>query len=110
MVYSKKHKKLLKDLVSMAYERELKSELEKLEINFLKLQNGEINAFELDNIIHGYHNRISRELFKKYNVDYSGELLDMTVAYSLKKGVLKRYEIDESLIERIDDIIDTFYK
>jgi hypothetical protein len=105
--YSKKDKKLLRSLINLAYERELKFELDKLELNFIKCKNNEIDVFELDNIIHKYHNGTSRNLYKKYNDDFSG-LIDMTVAYSLKSGFLKREEIDESLIERIDDIIKTF--
>jgi hypothetical protein len=107
--YSKKEKKLLKSLINLAYERELTSELNKLELSFSKFKNNKIDAFEFDNIIHKYHNGVSRNIFKKYNDDFRGGLPDMVVAHSLKNGFLKREEIDESLIERIEDIIKSFY-
>ncbi|MEN8907494.1 MAG: hypothetical protein ABF289_16180 [Clostridiales bacterium] len=109
MEYSKKEKKIFRELVNIAYERELKLELEKLEKNFIRLKNNEIGAFDLDNIIHKFHNGTSRNLYKKYNVSFNGGLVEMAIAHSLRNGVLKRDEIDETLIERIDELIKIFY-
>ena len=107
--YSKKEKKLLRNLINLAYERELSSELNKLELSFTKYNNKEINAFDLDNIIHKYHNGISKDLYKKYSFNFSDGMPYMIVASSVKTGLLKKEEVDKNLIGRINEIIKTFY-
>jgi hypothetical protein len=56
----------LRELASIAYERELARELAKLEDGFRRWRAGEINAFGLSDAIHLFHQGPSRDLFSKY--------------------------------------------
>ena len=53
--YSKSQKKKLRQLKDIAYERELDQELSELYKDFQKWWNKEIDGFELNGLIHKYH-------------------------------------------------------
>lgn len=57
----------LRELASIAYERELARELAELEDGFRRWRAGEINAFGLSEAIHLFHQGPSRDLFSKYS-------------------------------------------
>jgi len=101
-VYSKKEKKKLRKLAVLAYERELNNSLKKLDQKFVSWEKGSISAFELSREIHLYHNGISRELYKKYN--YS-DLLDLTVGWAIANDILKKEEVGEELLKKLEFII-----
>jgi hypothetical protein len=105
--YSKKTKKEIRRLAGLAHERELKKALSDLNVKFKQWEKQELDPFELDDEIHHFHNKISREIFKKYN---SYNMEDHFVAVAIVDGIIdksevapKAYQELELLIERIKD-------
>jgi hypothetical protein len=102
--YSKSQRKKLRQLRDIAYELELDRELAGLYQDFQKWRNKEIDGFELNELIHKYHQGPSREVWKTYNyID-----LDMVVSRAVALGLLKKEDIQEDILELIDTQIDFF--
>ncbi|PUU94567.1 hypothetical protein [Halanaerobium sp.] len=105
--YSKKTKKEIRRLAGLAHERELEKALIDLNLKFNQWEKKELDSFELDSEIHKFHNKISREIFKKYN---SYDMEDHFVALAIGNDIIEKDEVDpeayqelELLIERIND-------
>lgn len=105
--YSKKTKKEIRRLAGLAHERELEKVLADLNLKFKQWEKNELDPFELDNEIHRFHSKISREIFKKYN---SYDMEDYFVAIAIANGIIDKDEVNseayqelELLIERIKD-------
>jgi hypothetical protein len=103
--YPKKIKRLLREWMTEAYERELHRELTKLDQTFGEWRSGKISSGELSYRIHQYERGPSRELFTRYN---EGEQ-DMNVAYAIVVGILHRDEIPVELLEAIERPVN-FYE
>ena len=103
--YPKNIKRLLREFMVEAYERELHRELSKLDQGFAEWRDGQISSGELSYRVHQYETGPSRELYKKYNVSYH----DMNVAYAIATGILKRDEIPAELLEAISGLL-AFYQ
>jgi hypothetical protein len=95
--YTKPIKRLMRQYLTEAYERELQRELAKLEQNFAEWRSGQIGSGELSDRLHQYERGPSRDLYKRYN--YREE--DMTLAYVIVGGVLRREEIPDNLLEAL---------
>lgn len=102
--YPKKIKKLIREYLTEAYERELHRELSKLEVSFRQWQNDEIGSGELSYRLHQYEVGPSRELYKKYNY---GEA-DMNVAYAIVAGILKKEEVPSEMLEALEGPLSFF--
>ncbi|TDO92001.1 hypothetical protein DFR79_10827 [Halanaerobium saccharolyticum] len=105
--FSKKTKKEIRRLAGLAHERELEKALADLNLKFKQWEKKELDPFELDDEIHKFHNKISREIFKKYN---SSDMKDHYVAIAIANGIIDKDEVApeayhelEFLIERIKD-------
>ena len=105
--YSKKTKKEIRRLSELAHERELEKALSELQLKFKQWEKNELDPFELNHEIHQFHNKTSRELFKRYN---DGTMTDYVVAIAITRGIIDKEEVDpeayqelEFLIERIKD-------
>jgi hypothetical protein len=103
--YSKRIKRLLREWMIEAYERELHRELTKLDQSFAEWRNGTISSGELSHRIHQYETGPSRELFKHYNRGPR----DMTVAYAIVVGILDQDKVPAELFEAISGPI-SFYR
>ncbi len=101
----KRVRRQLKELADMAYERELSQELDKLAQGFEQWRQGNLDAFELNDLIHKHHNGPSRELWKQYH--YS--LPHMQVAYAVSAGILREEEIPEEVWPYIEGML-AFYE
>ena len=97
MQYSKSVRRELRELASTAYERELDSTLEDLHQGFDRWKYKQIDCFELNQLIHEFHQKKSRELWKIYN--QSDE--DFIVVRATRLGVLQLGEISEETAEAI---------
>ena len=95
--HPKSVRKELRALASTAYERELDSVLEDLYLNFAKWKKKQINCFELNQLIHEFHQKKSRELWKIYNQPDE----DFIVVRATRLGVLQPEEISEQTAEAI---------
>lgn len=91
-------KRVLRQLMEVAYERELHRELEKLDQAFATWRDGMINSFELNELIHKHHNGPSRELWSRYS---SGRDADMYVAYAVVEGLIEEEEVPAEVLAAI---------
>jgi hypothetical protein len=64
---SKKIRRQLRELLSTAYARELNNYLHELALNFDQWRDNKITCWELSDLIHQFHNGISRELYNVYS-------------------------------------------
>ena len=103
--YPKNIKRLLREYMIEAYERELHRELTKLDQSFAQWRNETISSGELSYRIHQYETGPSRELYKQYNESPH----EMTVAYAIVVGILDQGQVPPELLEAIKGPLD-FYR
>ncbi len=103
--YPKNIKRLLREYMMEAYERELHRELTKLGQSFAEWRDGQIVSGELSSRVHQYEAGPSRELYKKYNCSPH----DVNVAFAIVTNILKRDEIPAELLEAISSLL-AFYQ
>ena len=90
---TKAQKRRLRELASIAHERELSGALEELETGFSEWRKGKIDSFELDERIHSFKKGPARSIWTNYDrMDAA-----VAVARGLGQGVLEESEVDESL-------------
>jgi hypothetical protein len=92
----------VRELAALAHERELARELGAVELEFSRWRRGEIDAHELREIIHAFHNGPSRRLYSLYN----GDLLEMVVGAAIARGVLIEEEVSPEMLEVLRRHID----
>lgn len=97
MAYSKVIRKRLRELVGIAYERELRLELEQLDGKFQLWHDGAIDSFELEHCIHRFHNGAARELYCRYT-DVPPELV---LPYALANHLIADEELPEEAFAEI---------
>lgn len=90
---TKKQLKHLRKLAGKAYERELSARLEELREKFDLWVSGEINAWQISDLIHEFHDGDSRELYKFYNY---GKDYAFQVARAVRYGYLSMNDIEAS--------------
>ncbi len=95
--HPKKVKQLIRELGSIAYEHELVALLEHLEQDFKKWRGGEMESVDLAERIHVFHDKTSRELYKRY---WMGEL-DFAVAYAIVENILRADEVDARVMQAL---------
>lgn len=95
---TKTQRRRLRELSALAYERDLSSELAKLEEGFKSWRAGTIDAFELSGSIHRFHQGPSRELFSKYE----SRNLELVVAHAIHRGLLSAEEAGEEVLRLLD--------
>jgi hypothetical protein len=64
---SKKVRKKARELIVIAYTRELNYHLDKLSQKFDDWRKNTFDCWELNDLIHKFHDGISRDLYKTYN-------------------------------------------
>ena len=90
------------ELAMLAYERELARELGAVEVEFSRWRCGEINAHELSERVHVFHDGAARRLHSVYN----GDLLEMAVGSAIARGVLTEEEVPSEVVEVLRRHID----
>ena len=102
--FTKKQKRLLRELAADAHERELALELTKLLSDFRSWEEGNFNPHELNQKIHEFHNGASRELFKAYAMGdpYFG------VVRAIYDEILDSSQIDPDFLSKIQKTLDYF--
>ncbi len=101
-MYSKKQRKEMRELQGLAWQRELEEELGSLENLFSSWREGRIDAFELSDQIHKFHNGASRDLYTRY----SGNHYDITVPGAIANGKIDESEVSKELLEIISEYIE----
>ena len=99
---TKSQKKRLRNLASVAYERELAAASKSLLREFRRWEQKEIDVFELNERIHEFHNGISRTLYSRY----VGMDPGFGVARAIKSGVLKPTELDDDLASLVSGMVE----
>jgi len=87
-----------RELVRLAYERELSRELEVVFQHFEAWKRGEKNAFELSEEIHRFHQKPARNLY----LWYKGQDTDWMVAKALDEGILNEAEVGEEILGMVE--------
>jgi len=93
----KSKRKNLKELASLAYQRELEIYLSGLAKAFASWEKGDLSVFELDERIHRYHDGSAREAYKAY----TGLKHRLYVARAVSLDILREEEIPPENREEI---------
>lgn len=64
---TKADKKKVRQLASIAWERELRHELRKIAEAIEEMENDSLSPFDVNNSIHKFHNGASRDLYNQYS-------------------------------------------
>ncbi|NOR71315.1 MAG: hypothetical protein GQ532_16720 [Methylomarinum sp.] len=105
MEITKSQKKHLRELVAIAYERDLFRCLNIVKNSFDKWENNEITVWDVNDKIHQFHNDIALELYKSY-VDINDPLL--SVAFGLRQGVLDISEVNINCRPMVEELLTLF--
>jgi len=100
----KTRRKALRELSGIAHERELTKALSELEEKFQKWRGGSISSFQLNDIIHEFHNGTHRNIWKRYSYLKP----DMIVPTAIASGILKEEEVPPEILEDMKQSIQFF--
>jgi hypothetical protein len=90
-------RKHLRELASVAYERELNRELETLAAEFERWRLGALSPWDLSERIHAFHQGPARDLFVFYrDLDEA-----MVVGRALAEGILEQKEIPAEVLPHV---------
>jgi hypothetical protein len=92
---TKAQRRQLRELGGIAYERDLSAHLAALESEFKRWRTQEIDAFELSDAVHRFHQGPARDLFSTYQPSN----LDFAVAHAIHRGVLSEQEAGAQALE-----------
>ena len=95
--HAKLIRKKLRELAGLAHKSELSSALEMLDSHFTRWRRQEIDCFELNERIHSFHQKTSRELWETY----SSMEDDFLVCRAVKLGFLSKEDLPEKVAEAI---------
>ncbi len=98
-------KRQVREWAGIAHERDLRKALGELRAQFDLWERGEIDAFELNERVHRFHQDTSREIWKRYATTH----LEPAVASAVAAGVLRKEELPSELLQHIDGLIE-FYE
>ena len=90
----KQRRKQTRELVATAYLRELTAALTALAARVEAWRAGQIDACQLNEDVHAYHNGAARDLWKKYNMP-----ADLLLTLLVAGGVLHKEEVPADLLD-----------
>jgi hypothetical protein len=99
---SKRQQRKLRELAGLAHERALESALETLREEFERWTRKEIDAFELSDKIHEFHNRTGRKIY----TFFVGTDPQIVVARSLVDGILTSAEVGDEIMAELAPTIE----
>ncbi len=103
---SKRTERKLRELAALAHERALASALGDLSAELEHWRDGAIDAFELNDKIHEFHNKTGRTIYSFY----AGAEPRLVVAAAVRDGILKREEAGDELFSELSAMIEAFTK
>ncbi len=102
--YTKSERAILRELATAAWDAELNDALKCLYEAFGQWADGGMNAFELSDRIHVFHDGIARELYKRYTIlDES-----IAVARAVALGLIGEDALRGALAEKLAPEIKAF--
>jgi len=96
--FTKAERRKLRELANLAYERDLTDALRELAADFAAWKGKSINAFDLSDSIHEFHDGAARDLWSLYNHLKP----PMIVAGALERGVLTSKDVPASLRAKLN--------
>jgi hypothetical protein len=103
--FSRSERRQLRELVGLAYERELGGELGRLEATFREWRAGQRSPHEVSAAIHAFHDGVARELYGLYTHADAAPV----VARAIAIGLLGEGEVPAELRERLRGAVE-FYR
>ena len=100
--FTKREKAQLRQLASEAWEAELSIELEKLFEEFCTWTENGMSAFDLNELIHEFHNGASRDLFKRYSILPP----EIAVARAIALDITSEESINAQLLESLQPLVE----
>lgn len=103
---TKKTKKRLRELLGIAYARELDRYLLDLSKKFDDWKNGKIDCWNLSDHIHEFHNGISRDLFNAYNCKSVHPTY--MISRALVKKLIQKEDIPPEALPHVENCTSLF--
>ncbi|TVP60405.1 MAG: hypothetical protein EA351_00675 [Gemmatimonadales bacterium] len=103
--FSKREMKLLRAAAGTSWERELDAALDRLFEHFQEWKRGGIDAFELSERIHRFHDGNARDLYKFY----TGAKPPIAAGYGVARGWIGTADLPRELLEKLEPTI-AFYR
>jgi hypothetical protein len=103
--FSKVHKRRLRELSDLAYERECKGSLFRVSTQFDDWKAGKMSSADMGRLLHEYVNGELNELWGRYDIPQH----DMLVSFAFVKGILTETEVGSDLISELKPAIE-FYR
>ena len=100
----KKLKRLLREWAARAHEAELHQALVPLSEAFKRWERGELDSFELSDLIHRFHQGASREAYVRYVSRDAGPAL----AHAIATGLIDRTAMPAELLDHLARLIEFF--
>jgi hypothetical protein len=101
----KRSRRLVREWAGIAHDRDLRSAFCVLRAQFDRWDRGEIDSFELNELVHRFHQDTAREIWKRYATTH----LEPAVAAAVAAGVLRKDELPAELVQHIAGLIE-FYE
>lgn len=101
----KRIRRLVREWAGIAHDRELRKTLSELRGQFDRWERGEIDSFELNELVHRFHQDTAREIWKRYATTH----LEAAVASAVAAGVLRKEELPAELVQQIAGLVE-FYE
>jgi hypothetical protein len=101
----KRLKRQVREWARIAHDRDLRKALSELRVQFDRWDRGEIDAFELNDFVHRFHQGPARDIWKQYATTH----LEPAVASAVAAGVLRKEELPAELVQHIAGLIE-FYE
>ena len=100
----KRLKRLLREYAARAHEAELHQALVPLAEAFKRWERGELDSFELNDLIHRFHQGASREVYVRYVTrDYEPAL-----AHAIATGLIDRTGVPAGVMDHLARLIELF--
>jgi len=99
---SKRTEKKLRDFAALAHERALARALDKLYAEFELWRNGTLNAFDISQSIHEFHNKTGRKIYSFY----AGAEPRLVVSATVRDEILTREEVGDELLSELGPTLE----
>jgi len=100
----KRLKRLLREYLGKAHEAELRQALTSLAEAFKQWEQGEIDSFELNGLIHRFHQGPGREIYLHYDTRHP----EPQVAQAIVHGLIDRATVPAELLEYLAKSIKVY--
>lgn len=100
----KRIKRLVREWAGIAHDRDLREALSELRVQFNRWDLGEIDSFELNELVHRFHQDTARDIWKRYATTHP----EPAIALAVAAGVLRKEELPAELVQHIAGLIELY--